>query len=205
MNSVKSLLRPVARPVKLVLGRLGELRLSFVYFTHGEAGIRAWARRADNPARVLRRYGAQIAPDVSVAGPLTIVNGPLRNLTIGSGVHLGSEVFLDLTDRVTICDGATVSMRCVVITHFDVGHGPLAASRPPAQGPVTIGPGAYLGAACTVLHGLTVGAESIVAAGAVVTGDVPERGAVGGVPARALESRPQPVSPAEDFRLFRST
>ena len=199
---MKRALRPVLRPLKLALRRLAELRLHLVYFTHGEAGIRRWARGADEPARVLRRYGATIAPDVSLAGPLTIIDGPLSNLTIEPGAHVGSEVFLDLHDRITIGAGATVSMRCVLITHLDVGHGPLAETRPPERGPVAIEAGAYLGASTTVLHGVTVGREALVAAGAVVHRDVEPRAVVGGVPARPLgEGRHvEPSAP-----VFRST
>lgn len=205
MQHVKSVLRPVARPVKLALLRIAELRLAFVYFANGDAGIRSWARRADDPARVLRRYGAHIADDVSMAGPLTIIHGPLEHLTVESGAHVGSEVFLDLTDRVTIGAGATVSMRCLLLTHLDVGHGPLADSRPPEHAPVTIAPGAYLGAAVTVLHGVTVGPQALVAAGAVVTADVPGHAVVGGVPAKPLQGKAHAEPPASTSRLFRST
>ena len=42
-------------------------------------------------------------------------------------------------------------MRCTVVTHIDVGPGPLRDRRPRQTGPVTIGAGAYLGAGATVL------------------------------------------------------
>lgn len=193
MSRFKQFLRPVARPVKLALRRAGEVRLQFVFFTSGEEGIRRYLRTADEPGRVLRRYGAHVAETASVRGPLTVVNGPLGSLSIGEAVHVGSEVFLDLSDRITIEEGATISMRCLLITHLDVGHGPLAAELPPESGPVRIEAGAYLGAGVTVLHGVTVGTEAIVAAGAVVTRDVPAHAIVGGVPARPLHRRPAPA------------
>jgi acetyltransferase-like isoleucine patch superfamily enzyme len=189
MQSVKATIRPAARPVKLALRRLGEERLRLTWFARGDEGIRSYLRRADDPARIMRRYGAAIAEDVSLRGPITIVNGPLTNLTIESGVHVGAEVFLDLTEPVTIGAGATVSMRCLLLTHLDVGHGPLARDRPPESAPVVVADGAYIGAGAIVLHGVTIGAEAIVAAGAVVREDVPPRGVVGGVPARDLLQR----------------
>ncbi|NNF77786.1 MAG: sugar O-acetyltransferase, partial [Rhizobiales bacterium] len=38
--------------------------------------------------------------------------------------------------------------------------------------PITIGNGAWLGAACTILGGTTVGEKAVIAAGAVTKGDV---------------------------------
>lgn len=186
MQRLKQTIRPVARPAKLALRRAAESRLRLTWFARGDDGIRSWLRTADEPARVMRRYGAHVAEDVSIRGPLTIVNGPLTNLTVEPGAHVGSDVFLDLTEPITIGRGATVSMRCLLITHFDVGHGPLAAERPPDSAPVRIGDGAYLGAAVTVLHGVTVGREAVVAAGAVVHRDVADRAVVGGIPAREI-------------------
>ena len=40
-----------------------------------------------------------------------------------------------------------MSARCNLITHIDVGPGPLRERRPPKRGPVAIGSGAYLGVA----------------------------------------------------------
>jgi maltose O-acetyltransferase len=54
--------------------------------------------------------------------------------------------------------------------------------------PITIGNGCWLGARVTVLGGVTIGEGAIVAAGAVVTSDVPSNTLVGGVPARIIRS-----------------
>lgn len=51
---------------------------------------------------------------------------------------------------------------------------------------VTIGDGAWIGHGAVILPGSRIGRMSIVAAGAVVRGDVPDRCIVGGVPARVL-------------------
>ena len=55
--------------------------------------------------------------------------------------------------------------------------------------PVVIGYGADIGTNATILPGVHVGAHSIVGAGAVVTGDVPEYAVVAGVPARVIRHR----------------
>jgi hypothetical protein len=54
---------------------------------------------------------------------------------------------------------------------------------------VVIGNDVWLGASCLVLKGVTIGDGAVVAAGAVVTKDVPPYAIVGGVPARVIRYR----------------
>lgn len=162
------------------------LRLWWAYWTDGIEGVSVEIRRLRNGhAAALRAFGADIAPDAAIAGPLTVTNArrDFSNLSVGPGAHLGQEVFLDLADRIAIGERATVSMRTMIITHFDAGRSPIAERRPRRTGPVVIEPGAYVGAGAIILHGVTVGAEALVGAGAVVRGDVP-RGAL--VPAGSV-------------------
>lgn len=123
---------------------------------------------------ILREFGAHIGKDVSIHGPIHIVNadGDFRNLTIGDRAHLGTDVLIDLADSVTIETEATLSMRCSLITHIDVGPGPLKERHPRQQAPVRIGAGAYLGLGATVLHGVTVGEQATIGAHALVDRDV---------------------------------
>ena len=58
--------------------------------------------------------------------------------------------------------------------------------------PVTIGDDVWIGFGACVLPGVSVGRGSIVAAGAVVTKDVPDWTIVGGVPAKVIGSRNRP-------------
>ena len=105
LSRFKRTVRPVGLPVKRTLRRAGRARLRFVYFTGGVEGIAAVLRRYHvDHARILRDYGANVAPDAIVIGPLNLVNmvtGDLSNLTIESGAHVGSEVFIDLVEPVT--------------------------------------------------------------------------------------------------------
>jgi maltose O-acetyltransferase len=56
-----------------------------------------------------------------------------------------------------------------------------------AQGtPVTIGNDVWIGGNCTILPGVTIGNNVVVAAGAVVTKDVPDNCLVAGVPAKVI-------------------
>jgi maltose O-acetyltransferase len=54
--------------------------------------------------------------------------------------------------------------------------------------PITIGSHVWIGAGATVLPGVTIGDKAVIAAGAVVTKDVPESCLVGGVPAQVIRN-----------------
>ena len=58
-----------------------------------------------------------------------------------------------------------------------------------SKGPIRIGDDVWIGTGAMILGRVTVGAHAIVAAGAVVTRDVPEGVIVGGMPARVIRSR----------------
>jgi acetyltransferase-like isoleucine patch superfamily enzyme len=57
---------------------------------------------------------------------------------------------------------------------------------------VHIGDESWLGHGCVVLPGVTIGRHSVVAAGAVVTNDVPDYSVAAGVPARVIKTLEKP-------------
>ena len=56
------------------------------------------------------------------------------------------------------------------------------------MGPIHLKKNAWIGANATFLHGVAVGENAVVAAGAVVTTDVPDNTVVGGVPAKVIKT-----------------
>ena len=142
---LRGAIAPVLRPIRRWLGVVGRARRKARYVRDGIEGIAAELRTTTNlHAEILREFGATVGKDVSIHGPLLIVNAPgdFSRLRIGDRVHLGTEVLIDLACEVTIEDEATLSMRCNLVTHIDVGPGPLRQRRPREQGPVRIGRGA---------------------------------------------------------------
>jgi acetyltransferase-like isoleucine patch superfamily enzyme len=65
---------------------------------------------------------------------------------------------------------------------------PARRRRQVTAAPIVIGRNVWIGAGATVLQGVTIGDDAVVAAGAVVTGDVPPAVLVAGVPARTVRS-----------------
>lgn len=62
-------------------------------------------------------------------------------------------------------------------------------STPNKRGPINIGDRAWLGSHCVILDQVNIGEGAVVAAGAVVTKDVPPFAVVGGVPAKIIGER----------------
>lgn len=176
LAAVRPLLRPIGRPAKRALDSFTIARLRWVFLRDDIDGVQSALRTMrTGHAPALRRFGASIAPDALVVGPLSVVNASenFRNLTIGARTHIGSEVFIDLAERITIEDGATISMRTMLISHFDAGRSALAQRYQRREGPVVIGRDAYIGAGAIILHGVTIGEGALVGAGVVVRNDVP--------------------------------
>jgi acetyltransferase-like isoleucine patch superfamily enzyme len=109
-------------------------------------------------------------------------------LAIADECFLGDECLLDLAEGITLERQVTLAERVLVLTHMNVGYHdhPLQAHFPAQAAPVVIEQGSFIGANATLLPGTRIGARSFVAAGSVVTAEVPPATLVAGVPARAV-------------------
>jgi acetyltransferase-like isoleucine patch superfamily enzyme len=141
--------------------------------------------RVDRPWRV--RMGARCVVQSDVW--LAIVDEDAR-LEIGDHGFIGRGAQIEVSMRVRIGRGALIAPGVYVTDH---NHGTRAGQpmfeQPCVAAPVEIGDDVWIGAGCVILPGVRIGNGAIVAAGAVVTKDVPSRGVVGGVPARLLRMR----------------
>jgi maltose O-acetyltransferase len=137
---------------------------------------------------LLRLIGFRIGRGTLVFGhPVLTGNGKLVDrLTVGEECLISWGCYLDLEGDVTLGDRVGLSPQVSIITS---SHG-TADSRnrvgPLQTRPIVIEDGAWLGVRCTIMPGVTVGEGAVVAAGAVVTRDVPAHTVVGGVPAKVI-------------------
>jgi len=112
-----------------------------------------------------------------------------RGVRVGRNVFIGSEVFIDDAepDLVVIEDEATLIARSAVLAHaYYPSHLQKYFVESGNRCGVTIKRGAYIGFGAVILPGVTVGEEAVVAAGALVTRDVPPRSVVMGIPGRVV-------------------
>ncbi|MFO7682217.1 MAG: acyltransferase [Chloroflexota bacterium] len=157
------------------------------------AGITAVAYAMESlplPVPVLRIFNAQIGSDTIIYPRFTVhgARQDFSNLSVGSGVRILRHCLFDLTERVVIEDDAIISFGCSLITHQNIYRSPLGEQYAPKESSITVKRGAVLFANVTVLMGVTIGECAMVAAGAVVTADVPDWTMVAGVPARPIKT-----------------
>jgi maltose O-acetyltransferase len=139
--------------------------------------FKRWARDAFFPGwriALLRWSGVQIGDDVYIADGLIIVE------------ELAGRERLAIGDRVSMAPRVTI----VLSSHPNRSR--IRPFAPTARGDVTIEDDAWIGAGAVILPGVRIGRGAVVAAGAVVTADVPALTIVGGQPARAIRSLAAP-------------
>lgn len=140
-------------------------------------------------AMLLRAFGASVSWDnARVHGPITLhsARGSFANLTIGENCVINGQNFFDLNDRITLESGCSIGPGVIIMTHNAFNGNPFLQkrlSRLAGSGPVTIGRGAGIKVNAVILHGVTIGEEAVVAGGAIVSRDIPDRAYVTGVPA----------------------
>lgn len=106
---------------------------------------------------------------------------------VGHDVHINTDVVITDPGYVRIGNNVTLST-CTLIGH-DGAIGVLNRAygvRLDAVGKIDIRDNCFIGYGAIVLRGVTIGPNAIVAAGAVVTQDVPPGSIVGGVPAKVI-------------------
>lgn len=108
-----------------------------------------------------------------------------KNITIGKHVFINSGCCFQDQGGIEIGDGCLIGHQVVFAT---LNHDLAPASRGDmTPAPIRLGKRVWVGSHATILPGVTVGDNAVIAAGAVVTKDVPADTVVGGVPAKVIK------------------
>lgn len=112
----------------------------------------------------------------------------LSGLKVGKESFIGDDTLFDLYDGIIIKNKVTIAQRVTILTHTNVGYKdhPLQNKFPKKIKQVVVNSGSVIGAGAIILPGVEIGKESFVAAGAIVTKNVPDNSLVGGNPAKLI-------------------
>ncbi len=107
-----------------------------------------------------------------------------NRVKFGKNVFINHSAILSASGGIEFEDGVSIAPGCRIAT---INHDFNERHTKYTYGKVTIKKNAWLGMGVTVCPGVTIGEYAVVAAGAVVTKDVPDYAVVGGVPAKVIK------------------
>lgn len=129
-------------------------------------------------------FGKPVEPSFRVFPPFYTDFG--KNMTIGKNVFINACCHFQDHGGITLGDGCLIGHNVVFATlNHDFNPEKRASMH---SAPIVLGRNVWVGANSTILQGVTVGDNAIIAAGAVVTKDVAANTVVGGVPAKYIRN-----------------
>ena len=136
-------------------------------------------------------FGYQVPQSLRVFPPLYADFG--KNISVGEGVFINACCHFQDHGGVTLGDGCQIGHNVVFATlNHELPPEIRGVARP---APIVLGKKVWVGSNATILQGVTIGDNAVVAAGAVVTKDVPANTIVGGVPARVIKRIDESIKP----------
>ncbi len=161
-------------------------------------------RTAFNRTRtaLLRTVGVRIRAHSRVMGPVHMTGEGSPSLwSIGEHSMITGPIQVDIGDQIIIGNRVHIGHGVLLLTQSHEVGGPEERCGPLVHAPITIEDGVWLGARVTVCPGVTIGKGTYVAAGSIVTKNLPSNVMAAGVPARIKKLNPPASSNNTDHSI----
>lgn len=143
--------------------------------------------------RIINPQFISVGDDVIFHENISLCNNPISDtceLIIGNRVDLGKWNDFGCSNKIIIEDDVItapfvhISDRDHSYTNINI---PIKNQLPNSRGPVIIGKGSWIGFRAQIMSGVTIGKQCVIAAGAIVTKDIPDYSVAGGNPAKVIK------------------
>lgn len=142
----------------------------------------------DSGTSVIVRKNSSLIIDgcVNLGHGVTIIIHNNASLSIGNNTYFAGDSKIYVSQSVTVGSDCAIAWGLTLIdTDFhDIKKDGRYKDK---SGPITIGNHVWIGANCTILKGVNIGDNVVIAAGSVVTKDIPSNCVAGGNPVRIIE------------------
>ena len=156
--------------------------LAPLYQHRGKHSVIHRSARMDTPPYRIFSLG-----DYSVVESFACINNAVGDVTIGDHTRIGLHNTIigpvEIGNHVNLAQGITVT----ALNHNFSDTSKRIDEQGVSTNPVTIEDDVWVGANAVILPGVTIGEHCVIAAGAVVTKDVPPHSLVAGVPAKVIK------------------
>ena len=205
-KKIRSLNMPVVRPVYVFLRMERTIRLSlwegFKSFIYYEPIFKILCRKCGKGLHLIGGIPQvhdllvlDVGDNVTMHGAATFTASKTTKesvLKIGNNVHLGYQMGISVGSRIVIGDNVLIANRVSLVGYDQHPLDPQKRKNgePPefhGDDEIIIENNAWIGMTCIILKGVKIGEASIVAAGSVVTKDVPPFVIVAGNPAKVVK------------------
>lgn len=134
------------------------------------------------------KLGIKLSENARIYGDLTVI-GQYSLIELKKNAEITYNCFLLAKDKIIIGENSTLAYQTTILTNA-YPNGPynkLIKIYPRVTAPIIIGDNSWIGARSIILPGVTIGNFCVIAAGSVVTKDVPDYTVVAGVPAKPVK------------------